>query len=477
MVALLNTQIDQEQLLPLLMVLHPATLPINGEPLIKRNCRILSEQGISDIYIVVSQRPEDVESLFSKDSSGAKIHFIVVNEEYSVNSLFSDMADVLGDECIYVPSQSVINESQIHSLLCKLVFFKNHEPAKGVPLRIRTSSRGIIQSASSSKFQLVHSLSDLKRVNHSEYEEQSLGVNAIVREGITLCDSSVSLGYGTSLYNTILMNGVKTNRLEDIHDSIVTQTHSLNLNSGEISERQNRSSRINLIRISDMICSGIGLFLLFPLFLLIAFVIKLDSKGPIFYHSKRVVSPSRNKWSVSQKSRDIPFSVFRTMYANADKMVESNKLDNRYENGPYKKFNNDCRVTKIGSFLRKTSLDELPLLWHVFTGDLSLVGTWALPVYEAESIENSSMIVNNINFTDIGQARFQGTAGISGLWQCGGRSNLPAEERAVLDAIQTAIESPLYKSKDMPNIRKSFKGYLSMIVTTVKSVIICKGAQ
>ncbi len=473
MVALLNARINQEELLPFLLITHPAILPVNGEPVIRRNCRILAEEEVTDIYVVLSHRPGDVEITLGDRINSARIHYIVNASEYHIENVISDLGAVLGNEFLYLTSQVVLSRSYLKSLM-KDGAVKYSSVSENTPVLIDRVSSDLKTNVEDKSLRVVESLSDLYSVNNLCFDGVDDDVSPYAK---VIIDNSVSIGFGTRIKNSIILHGVKTQLFESVSNALITPEHKLNLETGEICERKNRGSSISVIRVCDILLSGIGLLLLAPLFVLVAILIKADSKGPVFYSSNRLVSPEQKHEAFSMVKKRIPFTVFRTMYVNADQMIHSDDLQNKYGNGPYRKFDNDCRVTKIGAFLRKTSLDELPLLWHVFIGDLSLIGTWALPTYEAETMNDVPLVVNNTNFTDVGKARFRGTAGIAGLWQCGGRSNLPAEERAVLDAIQTAMESSSYSSKKMPNFRRSLKGYMGLIITTIKSVLGCKGAQ
>jgi len=181
-----------------------------------------------------------------------------------------------------------------------------------------------------------------------------------------------------------------------------------------------RSVNKDLLKRSfDIAVTAIVLLLLSPLFLLIALAIRLESKGPVFYISKRA----------GRGYRVFNFYKFRTMEVGADQMVEQLSHLNQYgagtENGPvFFKVNNDPRVTKVGAFLRNTSLDELPQLINVLLGDMSLVGNRPLPLYEAATLT-----------TDVWAERFMAPAGITGLWQIKkrGQEDMSVEERIGLD--------------------------------------------
>ncbi len=168
----------------------------------------------------------------------------------------------------------------------------------------------------------------------------------------------------------------------------------------------------------DILIAAIALLLLSPLFLLIALAIKLESSGPVFYISKRA----------GRGYKIFNFLKFRTMYQGADKRMSELTHLNQYDavgRGPvFFKINNDPRITKVGSFLRNTSLDELPQLINVFLGDMSLVGNRPLPLYEAATLT-----------TDDYAARFMAPAGITGLWQVKKRGNkdMSVEERINMD--------------------------------------------
>lgn len=212
-------------------------------------------------------------------------------------------------------------------------------------------------------------------------------------------------------------------------------------------------------RSMDIVLSAIGLLILSPLFILVAILLKIESiNDPVFYRSQRA--------GMGYKIFDL--FKFRSMVSNADKKVDSmyslnqykreiNELDKfsckncphtkaecpslklyirgeeicenqyRYEKhlvAIFQKFENDPRVTSLGRFLRKTSIDELPQLINVLIGDMSLIGNRPLPLYEAEKLT-----------TNTAAERFLAPAGISGLWQVTkrGKKEMSEEERVQLD--------------------------------------------
>jgi lipopolysaccharide/colanic/teichoic acid biosynthesis glycosyltransferase len=235
-------------------------------------------------------------------------------------------------------------------------------------------------------------------------------------------------------------------------------------------------------RAIDVAVVGTALLILSPLFIIVALVIRLDSKGPIFYFSKRVGSGYKI----------FNLYKFRTMRTNADQMIKNMATMNIYnrpaeqqetnttlcnecqlkgiktcerllfwdgkeiceriynqekeQKAAFMKFQNDPRITGVGRFLRNTSIDELPQLVNILKGDMSLVGNRPLPLYEAEKLTTDDKIL-----------RFAGPAGLTGYWQVTKRSKKKAEiteqERIELDIYYVKNFSFLL---DMKIILKTF---------------------
>ncbi len=220
-------------------------------------------------------------------------------------------------------------------------------------------------------------------------------------------------------------------------------------------------------RLFDIVVSLIALTLLSPFMLLIALLIMVESKGPVFYYALRVGTGYQT----------FKFYKFRSMYPDADKRLKDLQHLNQYASekndseervievveleadadmdgldmqgktlfmdgkalseeeykelkkqnagSKFIKIKDDPRVTKVGMFIRNTSLDELPQLWNVLKGDMSIVGNRPLPIYEAEKLT-----------TDRFSMRFLAPAGITGLWQVtkrGKGGKMSDEERMELD--------------------------------------------
>jgi len=185
----------------------------------------------------------------------------------------------------------------------------------------------------------------------------------------------------------------------------------------------------------DLILSFIGLILLIPVFLILAILVKLDSKGPVFYaHTRK-----------GKNRSDIKIYKFRTMYSNSDEIFESFSDEQKEEYYKNFKLDNDPRVTKVGDFLRRTSLDEIPQLINVLKGDLSLVGP--RPIVEKEICK----------YGQYADKLFSVIPGITGYWQSHGRSDTSYEERIEMDMYYIDNRSILLDIKIM------FKTVISVI--------------
>jgi exopolysaccharide biosynthesis polyprenyl glycosylphosphotransferase len=180
-----------------------------------------------------------------------------------------------------------------------------------------------------------------------------------------------------------------------------------------IATKANRQDWGSLIvkRALDIALSSFLLVLLAPLFGVLAILIRLSSKGPVFFVQPRV-GLNKRRFSIYK---------FRTMIPHAEDMLSA--LENRNEvSGPVFKIKKDPRLTPIGSILRRTSIDELPQLFNVLTGDMSLVGPRPLPFRDYEGFNE-----------DWQRRRFSIRPGITCLWQVNGRSSIPFEEWMKLD--------------------------------------------
>ncbi|MFY7829695.1 MAG: sugar transferase [Flectobacillus sp.] len=214
-------------------------------------------------------------------------------------------------------------------------------------------------------------------------------------------------------------------------------------------------------RTFDVLSTGAAILLLSPLLIIVAILIKLDSKGPIVYKSKRVGAGYKifdlykfrtmrtdadqliknmgdlNMYSKEKNTQKVNDGLCDTcrakginceqsMYLDGKTVCEKQYLLEKNSKVAFMKFQNDPRITRLGKFLRNTSIDELPQLFNIFTGDISLVGNRPLPLYEAEKLTTDDYIY-----------RFAGPGGLTGLWQVTkrgkGKKDMTEEERIQLD--------------------------------------------
>jgi lipopolysaccharide/colanic/teichoic acid biosynthesis glycosyltransferase len=190
-------------------------------------------------------------------------------------------------------------------------------------------------------------------------------------------------------------------------------------------EKRDRGSKLYFItkRVVDIVGSGCGLLICAPLFLLIALALRLSSKGPVFFRQQRI----------GQFGTPFVFLKFRSMYVNNNPRIHREyvtklisgqaqlQTDSGNGRGVYK-LTQDPRVTRVGAFLRKTSLDELPQLWNVLRGEMSLVGPRPAISYEVEAYQTWHR-----------RRVLEAKPGITGLWQVSGRSRLSFDDMVRLD--------------------------------------------
>jgi lipopolysaccharide/colanic/teichoic acid biosynthesis glycosyltransferase len=222
----------------------------------------------------------------------------------------------------------------------------------------------------------------------------------------------------------------------------------------------NRAPYFLCKRFIDLGLTSLLVLLLLPLMLLIAVAIKLDTPGPIFFIQERVGARRRSergrtRWEV----RTFEFYKFRSMVTDADQSLHEEYVrafvQGRLEgaNGSPAKFKltRDPRITRIGSLLRRMSLDELPQLFNVLKGDMSLVGPRPVPRYEvAEYRERDA-------------ERLTAPPGITGLWQVNGRGEVPFAEMVRMDCEYVRNQS----------VWLDFK----ILVATIPAVLSGRGAR
>jgi lipopolysaccharide/colanic/teichoic acid biosynthesis glycosyltransferase len=195
---------------------------------------------------------------------------------------------------------------------------------------------------------------------------------------------------------------------------------------------KNTDSLLRIKQVMDIVCSALMLVLCAPLFLTIALAIKASSKGPVFFRQQRV----------GQYGRYFTFLKFRSMHTDNDPSVHrefatkliAGEIKHNPSTGNGKmtyKLTDDKRITRVGKFLRRSSLDELPQLVNVLKGDMSLVGPRPAMPYELEAYQTW----HRRRVLDV-------KPGITGLWQVTGRSSVRFDEMVRLDLQYAASWSP-----------------------------------
>ena len=217
------------------------------------------------------------------------------------------------------------------------------------------------------------------------------------------------------------------------------ETTSLRTQS-DVKTKISKKVYIKIKRVIDVILASVALILLSPVFAIIAIAIKIDSKGPVFFAHKRI----------GKNGNIIKLYKFRSMVINAEELIKSFTPEQMREYKENYKLTNDPRITKVGKFLRKTSLDELPQLINIINGDLSIIGPRPLVADELEKYG-----VNKDKFLSV-------TPGLTGYWAANGRSNTTYEQR---------MEMELYYIDNL-----SLKMDIKVFFKTILSVLKKEGA-
>lgn len=217
------------------------------------------------------------------------------------------------------------------------------------------------------------------------------------------------------------------------------ETTSLRTQS-DVKTKISKKVYIKIKRVIDVIFASIALILLSPVFAIIAIAIKIDSKGPVFFAHKRI----------GKNGNIIKLYKFRSMVINAEELIKSFTPEQMREYKENYKLTNDPRITKVGKFLRKTSLDELPQLINIINGDLSIIGPRPVVADELEKYG-----VNKDKFLSV-------TPGLTGYWAANGRSNTTYEQR---------MEMELYYIDNL-----SLKMDIKVFFKTILSVLKKEGA-
>lgn len=208
-------------------------------------------------------------------------------------------------------------------------------------------------------------------------------------------------------------------------------------------------------RAIDIVGATLGLVLLLPLLILSAIAVKFESVGPIIYGPERVGKGGKN--FKMYKFRTMKMYKISGKFTHADEYLKSNpKLYREYKRNSYK-LSEDPRLTRLGPFLRKSSIDELPQLVNILRGEMSLVGPRA---YLPDELDEQQGVYPKTQ--PLVQTLLQAKPGLTGFWQVSGRSRINFDRRIEMDAEYVKRRSLLYD--------------IELILRTVPALLTGKGA-
>ena len=193
-------------------------------------------------------------------------------------------------------------------------------------------------------------------------------------------------------------------------------------------------------RCIDVAAAGLGLLVLSPFFILLAIAIKLDSPGPVLFYQTRI----------GQGGAPFRCWKFRSMFVDAEQRKQELLAANEMAGGTTFKMKRDPRITRVGRFIRKASIDELPQLWNVLIGDMSLVGPRPPVPLEVAT------------YSAYDRQRLMVKPGITCIWQVSGRSSIPFDEQVGLDVKYI--------------VKRSMWLDLLLLLRTIPAVILARGA-
>lgn len=352
-------------------------------------------------------------------------------------------------KCIYIGNQKIFLDKLSESKIPKDVTFYE-DPILAYNYLIKTNVDFVFCDVNMERMELFYFLKKIKSIIHSE-------TSLILIANKTLTNSFLNEARQNGVKD-VISNEVNSLALDLRLETIIRFSKISVVDSGSIFSNS-KKYRINFIkRAFDIFCSSLALLFLSPILIIVAAIIKIDSNGPVFFISKRV--------GTGYKIFD--FYKFRSMKTGSENLIDKMKDNNQYKldkkltlldkcpecerlgflcspvlfvdgaqvcenfskkvktdsSSSFMKFKNDPRVTPLGQFLRKSSIDELPQLINILKGDMSFVGNRPLPIYEAEQLTS-----------DQWSLRFNAPAGLTGLWQVTkrGKSDMSEEERKELD--------------------------------------------
>ena len=200
-------------------------------------------------------------------------------------------------------------------------------------------------------------------------------------------------------------------QLLDQEQQVRTEVKTLDVKTSDVKRHKKRYGYRISKRMCDFILALIGLVICIVPIAIIALIIKIDSKGPVFYIHRRV----------GQNGKELPLLKFRSMHINASEMIKDFTPEQKAEWESNFKLKNDPRITKVGKFLRRSSIDELPQLINILKGDLSFVGPRPIVEEELQKYgENRDLFLS-------------AKPGLTGYWQAYARSTCTYEQRVKME--------------------------------------------
>lgn len=480
--------------------LHEALWPLKGRPVIDLQLEAMAAWGVREVWVSLGYRPLALDQHLQGRQGGPTTIVRLERDERGVLGTLARARRFLTETTLLWPVDMVPPEGEEFAALlrahqasgCWLTEIRDAaghcchllEPdalavlGESGPLRLedlppavvrQVGYRGFERLGTPESFLQAHAgrvsgrfVSPTARVHPSATLGENVWVGAGCRvdrearleEGTVLL-AGAEVGRGATLSGVVVLPGVRVGKAARFQGVVLAEDGAYDGRGFKpegdpevLGGARRESWGPRLHQAFDMGLAGLALVILAPLLLLVALIIRLDSPGPIFYSQLRVGQDRHGRL----RGRVFELYKFRTMHVDADARLAELKAQNAYGSGPFFKLTHDPRITRVGHFLRKTSLDELPQLINVLKGDMRLVGNRPLPVYEAEALGEEWQ-----------RMRFAGPAGITGLWQISGRSDLSEHERMVLDTVY-AVSRTLWTD-------------LWILVKTVPALLLRRGAR
>lgn len=296
----------------------------------------------------------------------------------------------------------------------------------------------------------------------------ALGEGVQVASGATVVRSFVAprtrVAAGVALEDALVVGAAVWTRRDDVWSEVEPGP------TGSVAEGPDGWARLE--QAVERSLAGLVLLAVAPVLMVAAVAIRAHDGGSLLYQGRRCVQPAAAGqgpgWHRSRSGRFVAYPVLRTMTPQADRALGALAEQNIYASGPFRKAAADPRVTPVGRWLRKASVDELPLLFEVFRGRLRLTGVWALPTYEATELADPEVMGD---LAPVARLRFGGAPGLAGYWQARDRKTHDPVARIVHDAYQAVALSASGPFAPRERVRRR----LALAVETILSALRLSG--